>query len=291
MIDIIIQKTENPKVIKFVANKPLIEGSLELDRTSDVSHVPLAKELFKYPFVSRIFITANFIAVAKENTIEWDLVENDIKNNLLEVFEDYPEVILQKNKKLTFYPEETPNPSVIKFVSDNKLIEGFLDLKSKEEAKDVPLAKKIFEELDFVKEIFINDNFISITKTKNIESKDVIEKVQKTISDFSELGINISNIDGIQEKKQAEIINNRVFTDTEEKINSILLEYVSPAIESDGGKISLIEFDEDTKIAKMLLQGACSGCPSSTITLKQGIENLLKNFMPNVVEGVEAING
>ena len=68
-------------------------------------------------------------------------------------------------------------------------------------------------------------------------------------------------------------------------------EYVTPAIENDGGRISLIEFDEETKTAKMLLQGACSGCPSSVVTLKNGIESILKNFLPNVVENVEAVNG
>ena len=68
-------------------------------------------------------------------------------------------------------------------------------------------------------------------------------------------------------------------------------EYVTPAIENDGGRISLIEFDEETKTAKMLLQGACSGCPSSVVTLKKGIESILKNFLPNVVENVEAVNG
>ena len=77
----------------------------------------------------------------------------------------------------------------------------------------------------------------------------------------------------------------------EEKINAILQEYVAPAVENDGGKISLIEYDEETKTAKMLLQGACSGCPSSAVTLKNGIEKVLKNFLPDVVESVEAING
>ena len=290
-IDFIIQSTENPKVMKFVANRPLIEGSLELDRNSDVSNVPLAGELFQYPFVSKIFITANFIAIAKEDTVEWDLVADNVRNILLEVFENYPEVILSKDKKVLFYAEKTPNPSVVKFVSENSLINGFLELKSLQEAQNVPLAKKIFEDLDFVKEIFINDNFISITKTEKIVWEDAIPKIQQSLTQFFETGQKISNIEGIKEENQAEAINKRTFTEIEEKINGILQEYVAPAVENDGGKISLIEFDEQTKIVKMLLQGACSGCPSSTITLKSGIENVLKNFLPDVIEGVEAING
>ena len=75
------------------------------------------------------------------------------------------------------------------------------------------------------------------------------------------------------------------------KISDILNEYVAPAVEGDGGKISLLEYDEENKIARMLLQGACSGCPSSTATLKGGIENVLKQFVPELVEKVEAVNG
>ena len=84
---------------------------------------------------------------------------------------------------------------------------------------------------------------------------------------------------------------NRDYTDDEQKISDILNEYVAPAVEGDGGKISLMEYDAGSKTAKMLLQGACSGCPSSTATLKGGIENVLKQFLPDLVENVEAVNG
>ena len=83
----------------------------------------------------------------------------------------------------------------------------------------------------------------------------------------------------------------RDYTEKEQMIAEILAQYVAPAVENDGGKISLIEYDEENKIAKMLLQGACSGCPSSKMTLKNGIENILKQFLPNLVESVEAVNG
>ena len=81
MRQIIIEPTENPKVMKFVADYNLIPGSIELDRTSDITEIPLAQELFNYPFIERIFITANFIAVAKQDTIEWDMVVENLKNN------------------------------------------------------------------------------------------------------------------------------------------------------------------------------------------------------------------
>lgn len=292
MKNISIQTTDNPRVIKFVSIETLIEGSLELDRNSDVSHIPLAKELFNFPFITRLFITANFIAVAKEDSIEWDLVAMNLRNIIAESLEKYPKIILpKKEEKIIFYTEKTPNPEVVKFISEKQLINGFLELKSIDEAQDIPLAKSIFSNFNVVKEIFINDNYIAITKTENTNWEDITEKIQNHLQEFYQKEQNTQKIKGIFEKYQAQSFNNRGFTEIEEKINAIIQEYVAPAVENDGGKISLIEFDEETKTAKMLLQGACSGCPSSTITLKNGIETLLKNFLPDVVENVEAING
>lgn len=289
MQEIIIQSTDNPRVIKFIVDKVLIEGSLELDRNSDVSNIPLAKELFNFPFITRIFITANFIAVAKEDVVEWDLISPNLKNIIAESLNIYPEIILPKNNDIIFYSEKTPNPNVVKFVSERTLIKGFLELKSIEEAENVPLAKTLFGDFDFIKEIFINDNYIAITKSDDTEWDFAIEKIQNSLKDFFQTSQKVSNIEG--QKEEISILKNRKFTEIEEKINAILLEYVAPAVENDGGKISLVEFDEETKTAKMLLQGACSGCPSSTVTLKHGIENLLKNFLPDIVDSVEAVNG
>lgn len=291
MRNISIQTTENPRVIKFISNLPLIEGSLELDRNSDIEHIPLAKELFNFPFITRLFITANFIAVAKEDSVQWDLVAMNLRNIIIAELEKFPEIILPREEKPLFYTERTPNPEVIKFITEKNLINGFLEIKSPEEAQNVPLAKSLFDELEFVKEVFINDNFLTITKTHEANWDNAISKIQQNLEKFFQSGQQVSNIAGIREEAQAQAINNRDFTETEQKINAILQEYVAPAVENDGGKISLIAFDEETKTAKMLLQGACSGCPSSTITLKMGIENLLKNFLPDTVESVEAING
>lgn len=285
-----IQNTENPNVIKFVTDRTLISGSLELDRNSNISNVPLAQELFQYPFVKSIFITANFIAVAKENIVEWGLVVDNLRNIILESLDDFPEIIYSEEIAPIFYSEKTPNPSVVKFVSEHQLIDGFLELKSLREAEKVPLAKKLFEKFPFVKEIFINDNFTSITKTDDVSWEEITQKILDFLSDFIKNGELVSKIEGIQQNA-SESVTNKKFTETEEKINAILQEYVTPAIENDGGRISLIEFDEETKTAKMLLQGACSGCPSSVVTLKNGIESILKNFLPNVVENVEAVNG
>jgi Fe-S cluster biogenesis protein NfuA len=292
MRTIIIEPTENSKVMKFVADYNLMPGSLELDRTSDVSELPLAKKLFVYPFVERIFITANFIAVAKQDGVEWENVVEPLKEIIEAELEANPRVYLQKEKEVQqVFAEMTPNPMVMKFVSTKILLDGFVEVKSKDDAAEVPLAKAIFNEFDFTKEVFISDNFVAVTKNVSVEWHEVMVAVRTFITEYLQNGGEISNATPQKHESPVENLMNREYTETEQKISDILKEYVAPAVESDGGKISLMEYVPETKTAKMLLQGACSGCPSSTATLKGGIENLLKQFVPELVEKVEAVNG
>lgn len=292
MRTIIIEPTENSKVMKFVADYNLMPGSLELDRTSDVSELPLAKKLFVYPFVERIFITANFIAVAKQDGVEWENVVEPLKEIIEAELEANPRVYLQKEKEVQqIFAEMTPNPMVMKFVSTKVLLDGFVEVKSKDDAAEVPLAKAIFNEFDFTKEVFISDNFVAVTKNVSVEWHEVMVAVRTFITEYLQNGGEISNATPQKHESPVENLMNREYTETEQKISDILKEYVAPAVESDGGKISLMEYVPETKTAKMLLQGACSGCPSSTATLKGGIENLLKQFVPELVEKVEAVNG
>lgn len=292
MRQITIEPTENPKVMKFVADYTLIPGSLELDRNTDISEIPLAQELFNYPFVERIFITANFIAVAKQDTVEWEHVSDSLKNIIEDELLANPRIYLQKRKEMyQIYSEMTPNPMVMKFVSSKLLMDGFVEVKSREESANVPLAKAIFDEFDFAKEIFISDNFVAVTKNVTVEWHEVMVAVRAFIAEYLQNGGQISNLEPQKHENPVEKLINRNYTENEQRISDILNEYVAPAVEGDGGKISLMEYVEETKTAKMLLQGACSGCPSSTATLKGGIENLLKQFVPDLVESVEAVNG
>lgn len=292
MREVLIEPTENPKVMKFVADYNLIPGALELDRESDVSEIPMAQELFNYPFVDRIFITANFVAVAKQDTVEWGDVAENLKNVIEDELLANPRIYLQKKKEAyQVYAEMTPNPYVMKFVSSKLLMDGFVEVKSREEGVEVPLAQAIFDEFEFAKEVFISDNVVAVTKDDSVEWHEVMVTVRSLIADFLQNGGVISNLEPHKHENPVEKIINRDYTDTEQKISDILNEYVAPAVENDGGKISLIEYEQETKTAKMLLQGACSGCPSSTATLKNGIENILKQFLPEVVEKVEAVNG
>lgn len=292
MRQITIEPTANPKVMKFIADYTLIPGSVELDRTSDISEIPLAQELFNYPFVDKIFITANFVAVAKEDTVEWEHVSESLKNVIEDQLLENPRIYKSKKRELfPIYAEMTPNPNVMKFVSQRFIVKGFIEVKSKEAADEVPLAKAIFDEFEFVEEVFISDNFVAVTRDNSVEWHQVMVAVRGFIAEYLQQGNKVSNIEPQKHENPVEKLINRDYTDDEQRISDILNEYVAPAVENDGGKISLLEYDAENKTAKMLLQGACSGCPSSTATLKGGIENILKQFAPELVEKVEAVNG
>ncbi len=292
MRQVTIEPTANEKVMKFVAEYTLVPGSLEFDRSSDVADIPLAQELFKYPFVDKIFITANFIALAKQDSVEWEHIAESLREVIQDQLLEHPRIYKEKKRELfPIYAEMTPNPAVMKFVSQRYIVEGFLEIKSKDHAAQIPLAQALFDEFTFVKEVFISDNFVAVTKDHSVEWHEVMVPVRSFIADFLQAGNKVSLIAPQKHESPVEQLINRDYTENEQKISEILAEYVSPAVENDGGKISLLEYNAETKTAKMLLQGACSGCPSSTATLKGGIENILKQFLPDMVEKVEAVNG
>lgn len=285
-----IENTPNKNIVKFVAPRTLVEGSYEISKLQQAANIPLAQELLQLPFVTNIFITANFIAVQKNEMVEWDMVADEVKDLIEDELLANPTVVLQpRQSPISVYVEITPNNSVMKFVTNKILVEGIIELKNVEEAKEVPLAQYLFS-FPYVKEVFISDNFVSITKTEDASWEDISMEIRYNISEYIRDEKEISYIKNFSTHKQIKSIQ-KEFSDIEKKIQNILDEYVLPAVAGDGGNIDLIAFDEETKTAKMILQGACSGCPSSTITLKNGIEGLLKEMLPNEVEAVEAING
>ncbi|MCO6565302.1 MAG: NifU family protein [Apibacter sp.] len=285
-----IEITPNKNIVKFVAPSTLVEGSYEITDMSQAGDIPIAQELLQLPFITNIFITANFIAVQKNDMVEWDMVLDEVKELIEDELLANPSVILQpRYNPISVYVEMTPNNSVMKFVTNRILIEGIIELKNIHEAKEVPLAQFLFS-FPYVKEVFISDNFVSITKTDEFNWEDISMEIRYNISEYIREEKEISNIKNFSTYKSIDN-SEKKFSEIEIKIKNILDEYVLPAIAGDGGNIELISFDEKTKIAKMLLQGACNGCPSSTFTLKNGIEELLKQMLPNEIEAVEAING
>ena len=197
----------------------------------------------------------------------------------------------------TVYAESTPNPKVMKFVANRTIIQGdSVEFMNIDEAKNSPLAMKLFH-FPFVREVFIAKNFVSLTKYDAMEWEDVVMEVREFIREYlAEGGVVVYEIEEAQEKETTNEsvetiapVNQLELGEVETRIVDILDEFVKPAVESDGGNIRFMSYEEG--VVSVLLQGACSGCPSSTVTLKQGIENLLKKMLPTLVKEVVAING
>ena len=190
----------------------------------------------------------------------------------------------------SIYVESTPNPKVMKFVSNRMLADKSLEFLTENDAKKIPMIYKIFS-LPFVESIFLSTNFISIAKINSVEWEDITLELRNFITrvlNEDEIKNYSENIEIVNKPKpDSSTTNNEKteirteFSDLENNIIGLLDEYIRPAVEGDGGAI---EFDSyDNGIVKVILKGACSGCPSSTATLKQGIESLLIQKLGNEI--------
>ena len=197
----------------------------------------------------------------------------------------------------SIYAESTPNPEVMKFVSNRMLADKSLEFLNSSEAKKIPMIQKIFS-LPFVESIFLSSNFISIKKTNNLEWGEIILELRNFITktlnedDIQNYTENIEIDKDNNESEKKEINSekkNITYSEIEQDIIGLLNEYIKPAVEGDGGAIEFDSFSEGT--VKVILKGACSGCPSSTATLKHGIESLLKQKLGEEIKEVVSING
>lgn len=292
MMRVYIDQTPNPNILKFVCDETLTAGGLELSKEDSAEDSLLAQELLKFPFVSKVYITANFVAVQKIEGIEWEMVADEIKEIVNRHLKEGTILLqFQKEDPFTLYVEMTPNPAVMKFVTNKLLYKGIAEAKNAENTENFPLAKELFT-FEYVKEIFVTENYISVTKIQEADWNEIALELRYYLLDYlqSDREIISEKYVPLQNPYEKTFVK-KDYSDVELEINDIISEYIQPAVAGDGGNIQLIEFEEETKTARMLLQGACSGCPSSTITLKNGIETMLKQMMPGKVENVEAING
>ena len=293
-----VQETSNNTIVKFeIAQIITKHQSFEFNNIDEAKSSPLAQQLFHLPFVKKVYITWNFIAIERYNIVEW----KDVQNEVAEQIESYlntggivvEESETTKKVPVTIYAESTPNPAVIKFVANKKIVTSLFEFTSIEEAKISPLATALFH-FPFVKSVFIDENYISITKYDIAEWQDITMELREFIREYIENGKDIITSGAAQNLNKTESAKEAHFEsldDTSKEIVNILEEYVKPAVASDGGNIEFISYDADSKKVSVMLQGACSGCPSSTYTLKSGIENMLKEMLNGRVESVEAING
>ena len=303
-INISVQLTNNENIVKFITNSFLTQAkSYEFTNIDQAKQSPIAQELFYLPFVKTIYISQNFIAIEKFSTDLTQLKWEDVQNEVAETIEKYlsagkPVIEVpvenEKNPKkipITIYAESTPNPEVLKFVANKSIANTMYEFKTKSDATHAPFANELFN-FPFVKEVFINNNYVSVTKQNGYEWQEFSNELRDFIKTYIESGKIIFKDEILQKEEQTnKLTEEREYSDIDKEIISILNEYVRPAVEADGGNIAFDSYVESTKTVKVILQGACSGCPSSTVTLKNGIEAMLTEMLNGKVTTVEAING
>ncbi|MEM7037153.1 MAG: NifU family protein [Bacteroidota bacterium] len=183
---------------------------------------------------------------------------------------------------MVIHTEITPNPATLKFVAQKVLLaRGSADFPNPDEAGDSPLAQKMFE-FAFVKGVFIGYNFVSISKDEATQWEDVIPPIKDTLRAFLNSGEAIL----LNQDDEVEAVPEEEEDETVRRIKQLLDENIRPAVAMDGGDVIYESFVDG--VVKLRLQGACSGCPSSTMTLKMGIEGLLTRMVPGVTT-VEAV--
>jgi NFU1 iron-sulfur cluster scaffold homolog, mitochondrial len=298
MINITIKETQNPTVLKFEFPDFITQNeSFEFKNIDEAKNSPLAQKLFYLPFVKTVYISGNFIAIERYNIVEWTDVQDEVAQQISDFVNNEGVIILTQENKgkkqpVTVYGETTPNPAALKFVVNKLLTKKSIEFKNIDQTAASPLAKELFT-FAFVKEIFIDENYLSITKYDSYDWQDITLELRTFIKQFIENGGTVLD-ESFLEKQETEIKSADVVFDnldvTSQKIINILEEYVKPAVAADGGNIIFDSYDESSKTVKVIMQGACSGCPSSTFTLKSGIEGLLKNMLQDESIQVEAVN-
>ncbi|RTY76679.1 NifU family protein [Flavobacterium sp. GSP27] len=298
MNKVTIKETQNPTILKFEFNDFITQNeSFEFKNIDEAKTSPLAQQLFYLPFVKTIYISGNFIAVEKYNIVEWDDVKDAVAQQIEKFVNDGGSIItIEENKSkkqpVTVYGETTPNPSALKFVVSKILTKNAIEFKNIDQTGASPLAKELFK-FPYVKEIFIDENYISVTKYEVNEWQEITLELRSFIKQYIENGGTVLDENYIATVTAEEKIKVKEFDTldvTSQQIINILEEYVKPAVQADGGNIAFDSYNEADKTVKVILQGACSGCPSSTFTLKSGIENMLKSMLNDESIKVEAIN-
>jgi len=279
-----IATTDKPTVIRFISGQNLTEEPQKFNNIEESDGSPLAKKLFKLPFIKSIEINRNDITLERYDMVQWKEVQRELKDFLESwLNEKKPLFSDPDNFLIEVYAESTPNPDTQKFVTNKFLTSQTIEITNIDEAAKVPLAYELFE-YPFVRKVFISQNYISITKDKTLEWIEVNDAIRDFLKEY------------LQTKKDvisSTYASGSADTDPDEtskQIVSLINEYIQPAVNGDGGNIKFESFDPVSKVVNVTLQGACNGCPSSTITLKHGIEATLKRFLGDKIESVNSLN-
>ena len=295
-IRIVATYKKGASIAKFSITPPqdltVSKTFINIDQAADA---PLVKQLFFLPFVKKVALENSTLIVERFDILEWGEVIQEVAEQIEDYLNDGGEIFNEVKKvervAVTVYAESTPNPTAMKFVANKKITDQTLSFENIDTAQDAPLVKELFN-FPFVKEVFMDENYISISKHETTQWEEVVMEIRGFIKSYLEEEKTILGPSFVSNPQNTNITNpDQTLNDTEQEIVKILEEYVKPAVASDGGNIIFDSYEDSEKRVKVVLQGACSGCPSSTFTLKNGIENILKEMLPGKVELVEAVNG
>lgn len=299
MFSVKIKPTQNPSVIKFEFPDFISYGTnYEFKNIDEAKNSPLAQRLFYLPFVKTVYISGNFVAIERFSIVEWSDVQHEVKTEIENFIKNGGKVLVEtddsstKKSPVSVYAESTPNPNVMKFVANKLLSKNVLEYKNIDETASSDIAKVLFN-FPFVKEVFIDENYISISKYESFDWNDIVMEIRSFIKEYIENGGSVVDESKIPNDLQEEVKDAQFDSlDTiSQQIINIIEEYIKPAVAGDGGNIAFQGFNPETKQVKVILQGACSGCPSSTFTLKNGIENMLRQMLNDNEIVVDAMNG
>ncbi|HET8753753.1 MAG TPA: NifU N-terminal domain-containing protein, partial [Salinimicrobium sp.] len=208
-----IKPTTKPTIVKFEANKFLTKHeNFEFKNIDEAGRSPLAQQLFHLPFVKTVYIAQNFVAIEKYNIVHWKDVQEEVSLKIKDYLNSGGEVITPdaessaKRIPVTVYAESTPNPGVMKFVANKKLVLETVEFKNIDAAKNAPLARELFH-LPFVKEVFIDENYLSISKYDIAEWEDITSELREFIRVFLEEGKDVLLDDAVNPGKTTKEIN------------------------------------------------------------------------------------
>ena len=285
------KETSREEELEFYSNIFLSEERIEFNKIEETNDFPIIQQIFYLPFVKKVTLNKHSIYIEKLNILKWEDVQEELCTQLQDFLNKGGLVSKNQIKKaspVTVYAESTPNPNAMQFVVNKRIVNDIFEFKSIEETNDSPLAKSLFG-FPFVKEVFFDFNFVSIIQNSEHDWQENVMDVREFIRSFIQDNNTIVFEENIKKSKPEK--QNIEYDDVSKEIIKIIDENIKPAVASDGGNILFESYEKDTKKVNVILQGACSGCPSSTITLKSGIETMLKDMLPGMISEVNAING
>ncbi|MBT8305539.1 MAG: NifU N-terminal domain-containing protein, partial [Maribacter sp.] len=199
-----IRQTQNPAILKFETNHFITKtNNYEFKNIDEAKNSPLAQQLFHLPFIKTVYISGNFIGLERFDIVEWADVQDEVAQQLVEYLNTGEPVVIDvthgKKVPVTVYAEVTPNPGVMKFVSNIRIVPSAFEFKNIDEAKDSKLASQLFQ-LPFVKEVFLDENYVSISKFDVAEWDDITMQLREMVRDFLAEGNEVISENSIANK-------------------------------------------------------------------------------------------